>query len=100
LEQINGKLQQKFATKDFDICVLTSKKVKTDILFKVILDILKNTAPGIVHKCPYSGPHSANNITIPKNILRFLPNGQFTVNLWFNDGVKQLIDVSVEVALT
>jgi Protein of unknown function (DUF1091) len=101
LLKVNGKVQRTIVSKMFDVCALASKQSKNSLFIRTALDVVNRASPGFVHKCPYIGLHTLKNITVPKEILLFLPNGDLTFNYsFYDDNGKQAIDVVVNFQLS
>ncbi|KAL7013678.1 hypothetical protein ACKWTF_015521 [Chironomus riparius] len=79
-------------TKIFDWCVIMDG-LDSNILVKFILDAIRESVPGLFHKCPYDGLMEFHNITIDDKVakkLSIFPEGQYRYNITIYDRPDKL----------
>ncbi|KAL7013677.1 hypothetical protein ACKWTF_015520 [Chironomus riparius] len=80
-------------TKIFDWCVIMDG-LDSNILVKFILDTIRESIPGLFHKCPYYGLMEFYNITINDEVakkLSIFPEGQYKYNVTIFDRPDRVI---------
>lgn len=74
-----GKYVQLFKFPDIDWCKFMKKGSKSSALVKLIFDAIKSSSSsstGLMHRCPYFGPHAAN-ISVSTSVIRIVPPGLY-----------------------
>lgn len=93
----NGKFKVVTDSKYLDMCAILAKKAKAPFLIQIIIENAKQTAPMMIHACPYFGLHQAVNITFPRQLVAFYPNGEFKLTWSYTDGDKETANAVVTV---
>lgn len=91
----NGNVCQNMFTSDLvEICDLMDG-VDTNPMIKNVVLLLNETAPTLLHKCPYEGETTVTNVTIePAKALVFFPSGTYCSEFnFFNNKKKQIANV-------
>ena len=64
-------------------------KKSTSVFYSMIFDLIKDSAPGLLHKCPYYGRVDIYNMTVNTNkFLSVFSQGDYRVNVNFSEGGK------------
>jgi hypothetical protein len=87
----NETFEQVMATKSLDLCAIFAGRSKAPFFLEIILEALRKSHPGFVHKCPHIGLSEANNITLPRQFITLYPTGEFKLLLLVADGRKELL---------
>jgi hypothetical protein len=69
-----------------------------NLFFKFILDIIRQSIPGLFHKCPYEGTLELNNITMfTEDALKItvFPEGQYKYNITISDRPDRVVLILV-----
>ena len=64
----------------------------TDVLYSMLVDLIKESAPGLLHKCPYVGRVDVKNMTL--NVSKFLSvfnQGDYRVNVHYTEVGKNYL---------
>lgn len=68
--------------------------VDQNLFFKLILDSIRDSAPGIFHKCPYGGLFEFYNITVTDEVVKkvsIFPDGQYRYNITISTKPDRII---------
>ena len=63
-----------------------SFKKGTNVLYSMLVDLIKETAPGLIHKCPYVGRVDVKNMTL--NVSEFLSvfnQGDYRISVFYTE---------------
>ena len=69
-----------------------------NLFLKLILDIIRQSVPGLFHKCPYEGLLEFYNITMETEDARkvtLFPEGQYKYNITISEGPDKIVLVLV-----
>lgn len=82
-----------FKSEYIDWCLLMSKNLKGYFFVKMTLEGFKMIAPQFFHKCPYSGVHSATNISLSRPIISLYPTGTFKLKVSITNGSDEMLKI-------
>lgn len=80
-------------SKIVDFCELMNT-LESNKLLKFILDLIRKTAKGLFHKCPYEGLMEYYNITVDDELMKtttLFPEGQYRYNVSIFDTPKKIV---------
>jgi hypothetical protein len=80
-------------TKQIDWCQIMDG-ADYNLFLKLILDIIRQSVPGLFHKCPYEGLMQLYNITINDEIAMktsLFPEGQYKYNVTIYEKQKMIL---------
>lgn len=80
-------------TKQINWCQ-TMEGADTNPFFKLVMDIIRQSIPGLFHKCPYEGTMEFYNITIDDEIAMktsIFPEGQYKYNVTIYEKSNKLL---------
>ncbi|CAO1324870.1 unnamed protein product [Diamesa serratosioi] len=63
-----------------------------NIMMRMVVDLIRDSAPALLKKCPYSGDYKISNLTF--NTDRFqsiFPSGNYKMELWMYDDIDDHI---------
>ncbi|CAO1330774.1 unnamed protein product [Diamesa tonsa] len=66
-----------------------SYKQGSNVFYTMVVDLIKDSAPGLIHKCPYFGQVVVQNMTFNVNkFLTVFSQGDYRVTIRFSEGSK------------
>ncbi|CAO1332475.1 unnamed protein product [Diamesa hyperborea] len=66
-----------------------SFKKSTSVFYSMVFDLIKDSAPGLLHKCPYFGRVDVHNMTVNvNNFLSVFSQGDYRATLSLSEGGK------------
>ena len=69
-----------------------SFKKSTSVFYTMVIDLIKDTAPGLLHKCPYFGQVEVKNLTFNvNNFLSVFSQGDYRIVASFSEGGKSYL---------
>lgn len=79
------------SSKYVDLCAICAGRFKGPFFIQMMIEVLKATTPGFIHKCLYFGVSEANNFTFSRQLVAFYPNGEFKLVALIADGRRELV---------
>jgi hypothetical protein len=85
----DGNFRQIFKVPRIEWCRLMAGSKNTNFILRSVIDAFKEKYPTAFHKCPYTGLHEVNNVTIPKKLFTIFPSGLFIMNITITDDTSK-----------
>jgi hypothetical protein len=89
-------------TKKLEVCVIFDA-ADTNLMVKLIVDMIKSRAPNTIHKCPYVGDWELRNFTINTDLFdkatMLFPEGiyRWDFSSFFNNSKTFNLSVTIEI---
>lgn len=86
-------------SKPLEFCEMVEGK-GTNVLMKMIINLIKDSVPDLIHKCPYVGRMDARNVSInDMNWMSTFPSGVYRITMNYSIPQSELLHLKFSIEI-